>query len=63
MASQEIDTKLRNRAWLLGNIEWFISEVQYHREMKKYFGNKKISVWKYGEKESSTKITNETSFQ
>jgi hypothetical protein len=57
----DVDDVLRRRFWLKTNLEWFISEVIFHKEMKSYFAkNNKQKLWNYGESQGKVRIYNET---
>lgn len=45
----QVDDVLRRRFWLKENLEWFIGEVMFHKEMKGFFAkDKKRKLWDYG---------------
>lgn len=64
MASEDrnIDDILSRRHWLKENFDWFMNEVMFHKEMKRNFSGKKLTLWKCGETEAKVKIKDETSF-
>lgn len=64
MASEDrsIDNILSRRYWLKENFDWFMGEVMFHKEMKRNFSGKKLTLWKYGENEAKVEIKDEASF-
>lgn len=52
----DIDKILRFRFWVRHNFEWLIGEVIFHREMKQYFRNQMIPVWKFDSQEGRANV-------
>lgn len=50
------DEILRKRFWLLKNLDWFLDEAVFHREMKEYFKLPKMRVWSLNEDEGKAKV-------
>lgn len=47
---------LKKRFWLLSNFDWLLSEVAYHRDMKRFFSDKKYIIWTKGSDEGKVVI-------
>lgn len=47
---------LKKRFWLLSNFDWLLSEVAYHRDMKKFFSDKRYTIWTKGHEEGKVGI-------
>jgi hypothetical protein len=55
-----VDEVLRRRYWLKENLEWFIGEVMFHKEMKGFFAkDNKKKLWSYGDPTGKVKIYDE----
>lgn len=52
----DINDVLMRRLWVRENFEWLMGEVIFHREMKPFFKNEKISVWKLDAEEGKAKL-------
>jgi len=51
----DIDS-LRRRWWLINNTEWLMTEVVFHREYRYFINDKKIKIWRLGDKEGCATI-------
>jgi hypothetical protein len=59
-AQRDVDDILRRRYWLKSNFEWFMNEVIFHKEMRRFFSDRRYLLWRYGDKEGKVSIKNET---
>lgn len=61
-AVRNVEDALRRRYWLKENFEWFMAEVTFHKEMSKFMGDRKLTLWHGGEPQGKVAVADETSF-